>query len=186
MKRFFTLISLISMTILHADSSTYSRDRLIEFYEEFLCDEKNDLSSVGITAPCTFTPPGPPNPFVPPPNPTPPPYQTGMLPIVIANNSGYGDDQVYIVMTGKNTAATSQVFVELATPSSGIGSLHLVANGDNSTTYSYLLSQLPQTSGGARVFYIPQITSGLVWFSIENKLNMPVNPDPFTLEPSIV
>src|SRR3972149_2269307 len=186
MKRFFILIACFSSTLLSADSKSFSRDWLTEFQNEFLCEEKQELSSVGLTSSCVpnfpFGPP--PNPFVPPPNPPAPPFQTGQLPIIIVNNSGLPDTQVFITVTGKNIPNTAQVFLSIGT-GTGIGTLINAIVGQNPTLYCYSLSQLPSASGG-RVFYSPGIRTGLVWFSMINKLQLPVIAGPAIQQPNFL
>lgn len=180
MKRLAIIFASLGSTFASADSDTFSKDRLVSFYEEFLCQEKNDLYDAGLTAACTLSP----NPYTPPPDPGPPPFQMGLLPIVIANNSGYADSEVFVVVTGKTTDATHQVFLDINT-STGIGTLHNVMSGENGSTYSYALSSLPATSDG-HVFYVPEIISSLIWFSIEKKLDMPVNGSNEIVQPSTI
>ncbi|NNM43741.1 MAG: hypothetical protein HKM07_05305, partial [Chlamydiae bacterium] len=132
------------------------------------------LAEAGLTNhPPSITPtPTPIGPFFPPPNPPPPPFKTGLLPIVLVNNSGLPDNQVYVLVTGVSLDSQFQVWGNIDT-SSGVATLQDVALTDNSTSFSYLLSDLPATSGG-HVIYIPQIRSGLIWFSMSNKLSMTV------------
>lgn len=173
MKRFIFLGALFCTIFLNSASTTFSPDRLTGFYDEFFCEEKADLADAGLTTPCIPVSPIGPNP---PPNPSPPPFKTGLLPIIIVNNSTLPDDQVFILLTGENVAADHQVWGNIdTTPGANFGNVTLqnVALSDNSTTFSYALSQLPETSGG-RVFYVPEIRSGLIWFSMSNKLSMTV------------
>jgi Beta-1,3-glucanase len=179
MRRFFILIACFFSAFINADSTTFSRDRLTLFYEGFLCEEKQTLSSVGLASPCSssqnpFVPPTPPTPPtpVPPSNPPPPPFQTGLLPVVIVNNSGLPDSEVFILLTGVATDGLTQVWGNINT-ASGITTLQNVALIDNSTTFSYPLSALPVASGG-HVFYVPQIRSALIWFSMNTALSMTV------------
>ena len=179
MKPFFSLVCFSVATTFAIDNTTFAKDRLESFYAEFLCREKDDLAAVGLSSECFAdgggvrplpTPP-PPSPYV---NPLPPPTPStpGLLPIVIKNNSGYLDSEVYVLIQGRDPSTGNQVFVNIG--STGIGTLHTVSVGDNGNTYSVLLSGLPATSTGGRVIYIPPTDSFLVMLSMENKLNIPV------------
>lgn len=118
--------------------------------------------------------------YNPPPNPKPPVFiadKPDLLPIVLVNNSGLPDNQVHIVLTGKNpTNKTEQIFVQLN--ASGIGQLVAVNSVEhpkqNSMHYSLTFSDLPTTDSG-RVIYIPPIDSCLIWFSLHHPLDMPVS-----------
>jgi Beta-1,3-glucanase/Bacterial Ig-like domain (group 3) len=120
--------------------------------------------------------------FTPPANPAPPPFIAGLLPVVLVNNSLLPDSQINVVFIGRDPAIpANQVFVNFDT--SGIGSLVVATPGDNASNYSQPLSQFPATTDG-RVVYIPQLDSGLVFFSVNTPLNMPVNPPHEIVEPS--
>ncbi|MCB1110888.1 MAG: hypothetical protein KDK64_07885 [Chlamydiia bacterium] len=181
MKRFALLFFLcVGCTTLFAND-TFSKARLDPFFDDFTCEEKNKLGDAGLTDRCTAAPPhggggGGNGPFVPPPNPPPPPFPGGgLLPIVIVNNSGYHDEDVYIVVTGVVPPAGPQaVFLDIAM-GTGIGTLVNQMTGQNSLTYTKKLSELPMGSSG-RVFYTPALASGVVWFSMEKPLSMPVLP----------
>jgi hypothetical protein len=165
MKKFVILFACLFASLVNGDSDTFSRKRLEGFYNGFLCEEKQELADAGLTSSCSDEfPPG---------DPSPPPFVQGYLPIVLVNRSGQPDSEIFIVVTGKTTDASSQVFLQINS-STGIASLHDVQNGDNSTSYSYALSSLPNTSGG-HVIYVPQMISGIVWFSVQNKLSMAVS-----------
>lgn len=170
MKRLLILISCVFSSFLNSDSTTFSKDRLVTFYESFLCAEKDDLAAANLTSSCSLTSGNPT--FVPPPDPPPPPFITGLLPIVLVNNSGFPDNEVFVVVTGVSVDGQNQVWGVIDT--AGIATLQDVALTDNSTTFSYPLSSLPQTRGG-HVIYLPQIRSSLIWFSMLSKLSMTVN-----------
>src|SRR5580698_1587339 len=93
MKRLIMQLACISSAILNADSGTFSRDRLEEFYDEFGCEEKQSLFSAGLTSACNpgVTPPSP------PPGSFPPAPVTGYFPIVISNGTGLPDNQIYFL-----------------------------------------------------------------------------------------
>lgn len=173
MKKFVILFVCLFATIINADNDTFSRKRLEGFYNEFLCEEKQELAEAELTNPCSNDVPPFFPPFVPPLDPPPPPFVTDYLPIVLANRSGKPDSDIFVVITGKTINGSNQVFLDIDV-STGIGSLHNVQNGENATSYSYSLASLPITDGG-HVIYVPEMISGIVWFSVEQKLYMPVS-----------
>lgn len=137
------------------------------FYEAFVAEQRTiddsvDLS-IGGRHPLSFTPP---------PNPPPPAFVSGHLPIVLVNRSGYPDNQVYFLITGKNLSNTN-CWGNINT-GSGIVALQPVQSGDNSSSFMVALSSLPRSSTG-RVAYVPQTISGLCWFSIGSPLSMGVS-----------
>jgi hypothetical protein len=177
MKRFSLLFTCGYLTLLNAAPDTFSQERLKSFFDEFLCTEKEDLAQAGIGTPCsnfTLTPlsplPDPPTP-TPPPNPSAPPTMSGLLPVVIVNNSGLPDTEVFILVQGRVPIGGPQVFVDF--DMSGVGTNHQVITGDNGSTYTHPLSFFPSTSDG-HVFYLPQIDSFIVLISMQNELNIPV------------
>lgn len=116
-----------------------------------------------------------------PPDPAPPTFQGNLLPIVLVNNTGQPDSNVYVVVTGSDpTTPTTQVFVSF--DAGGIGTLVPAVSGDNASNYSKKFSDLPTTTSG-RVVYIPYINSSLIYFSIANPLNMPVNGSNAIVQP---
>jgi len=96
----------------------------------------------------------------------------GYLPIVIVNNSGLPDSDVYVLLQGRVPIGGPQLFMDFN--GSGVGTQHVVSVGDNGSTYSQPLSFFPASSGGGHVFYIPMTDSFLVFISLQNKLNIPV------------
>jgi len=176
MKMSLALVCFASF-FLSADASTFSEERLNTFYDTFLCEEKQELADAHLTQTCAEVASRGTSPFNPPPIPPAPPFKTGLLPVVLVNNSGYSDDQVYILITGLSLDEQNQVWgVINTTAGSNFGNVTLqnVAGGDNGSSFSYQLSSLPSSNGG-RIFYMPEIRSCLLWFSMLNKLNMPVN-----------
>lgn len=148
-------------------TNAFSKHRLQAFYDVYLLEQKEILAG-------NFIPPV--GPFTPPPNPAAPPFKTGYLPVVLVNNSGLPDNEVYVLITGDNVSASNQVWgVVNTTEGANFGEVTLqdVSLSDNSTSFSYLLSDLPTTTGG-RVLYMPEINSGLIWFSMQNALSMTV------------
>ena len=174
MKHLFVLFVFISSTLFASggNSETFSRKRLTNFYDIYLLQQKEELAKAGLTNHPSSTISNQLGSFFPPPNPPPPPFKTGLLPIVLVNNSGLPDNQVYVLVTGVSLDSQFQVWGNIDT-ASGVAALQNVALTDNSTSFSYLLSELPATSGG-HVIYIPEVRSGLIWFSMQNKLSMTV------------
>lgn len=116
-----------------------------------------------------------------PPDPAPPAFQGNLLPIVLVNNTGQADSNVYVVVTGSDPITPStQVFVSF--DAGGIGTLVPAVSGDNASNYSKRFSDLPTTTSG-RVVYLPYINSSLIYFSIANPLNMPVNGSNAIVQP---
>src|SRR3990167_8116125 len=143
MKKWIYLLIAQGCLTLHG-SDTFSQERLVNFYDAFLCEEKADLADAGLTSSCTtmrrgmsaFPTPPPPTP---PPDPAPPPSMSGLLPFVIVNNSGLPDSEVYILVQGRVPPAGPQVFVDFDTMT-GVGTNHVVSLGDNGSTYTLPLS----------------------------------------------
>lgn len=146
---------------------------MVHFYDEFLHEQRELLADAGVTSDAF---PVPTDPYSPPPTPPAPPFKNGLLPVVLVNNSGYPDSQVYVVVTGDNLSG-SQVWGQIDKSYGsdyGVATLVVAATGQNGSNYSSALSSLPRGSSG-RVIYLPQLTSGIIWFSIGAPLNMPVN-----------
>ncbi len=152
-------------------SETFSRDRLVEFYDVFLLEEKDILATVGLT---TGSNTNNRDPFTPPPNPPPPPFKTNLLPVVLVNDSGLPDADVYVlVTTGAETNGTQYWGSVNTSPGSNFGVVsYVTVSGQNGSTYTVSLSQLPVGSTG-RVLYLPAISGGIIWFSMGSALNMP-------------
>jgi hypothetical protein len=82
MKRLYAVCSFLCCTALSAETETFSKERMEVFYDTFICEEKTDLSKVGLSTVCGNTPiPPPPGPTPPPPpGPPPPPPPPGPPP----------------------------------------------------------------------------------------------------------
>jgi hypothetical protein len=185
MKRFLILVAGLFSTTLTADSATtFSAERLNEFYDEFACEEKQLLADDGLTSTCYNSGgvsqlPDPP-PATPPTPPGPPVPQAGLLPIVIANTSGYPDSEVWVLVQGRQQQVGGggpQAFIQFPTgmPGTGIGNLVLAApNTNGGTLYSQLLTDFPTNMSGQRVLYLPNIDSALIFISLVNSLSVPV------------
>jgi hypothetical protein len=182
MKRIFLLLTCLSATYIGAEDETFSDARLTAFYDVFFCEEKDDLAAANLTITCDAAGANS-NPFTPPPNPGPPAPIAGMLPVVIVNHSTVPDDQVFVVVTGEQQTTDIQSFISI--DGSGVGTLVIANPGDNASNYGLALSQLPQTSDG-RVIYLPVVISALVWFSMGQKLDMPVNAPHDIVQPNFL
>ncbi len=115
--------------------------------------------------------------FTPPDNPTqsqyPPFYDDTHLPIVFVNDSGLSDNEVFILILGTNTGG-SQVFIDF--DNSGVGTLHVVSEGENGSTYSKSIQEFPAANPDEGVVaYVPYITGAVIYISFGSKLNIPVN-----------
>jgi Beta-1,3-glucanase/Bacterial Ig-like domain (group 3) len=123
-------------------------------------------------------------PFTPPPNPPPPTFMTGFLPVVIVNDSGLPDDQIFILVTASEPVTGFGQFVKFT---DGVGELVLAepTMEDVGPTFSVKLSDLPMGSTG-RVIYLPPINSALILFSIDKTLVITVNPPHAIVEPNFL
>jgi len=197
MARFSVFLLLVfGGELLFAEGNTLSTNRLEGFYDEFLCEEKDITSEVGVTAPCTEAKP---------PvfdscgavlsRPTVPPLamqasSTALVPLVLVNNTGLPDTDVYFLMYGREvtgcTASGPTVgsfsFVSFGpqpgpfttTGTTGGAAEATGANTPPSATYSYALSDIPLTNG-QRIIYVPYLDSGIILFSIQSGLDLAVN-----------
>lgn len=166
MYRLFFLIALLP-TLMSVGTSA---NRIADFYDEYICEEKQELADADLTSqPCCCGS----NP-VPPPNPPPPIPVSGFLPVVIVNNSGLPDSDVYILMTGNVPNTANLAFLDIDT-NTGEGTLEPITNPGvtNGNQFAVSFAQLPQVSGG-RVIYLPNVDSGVFWFSLNQELDMPV------------
>ena len=181
MRCLLTILVCLYSTLAHADANTFSRDRITAFYDAMFCEEKGELSAAGLMSACPNI--NPPNP-VPPPNRPATTFMAVFLQIVIVNNSTLPDSQVYVVLTGADQTTTIDAFVSI-NPSTGVGTLVTANPGDNALNYGLQLSQLPAASTG-RVVYLPFVIGGEVWFSMNQKLNMPVNAPHNIVQPNFL
>lgn len=152
------------------DSQTNFQNYLLDentFYEAYVAEQRALDSTVDLALGGRH-----PDSYSPPPNPPAPAFVADHLPLVLVNNSGYSDSDVYFLITGKDLGDTnSWGNIDAST---GVVTLQNVSSGDNSTTFSVALSSLPRSSTG-RVVYVPQTISGLCWFSIGSALSMGVS-----------
>lgn len=191
MKKLYILLACGLLSSLNADT-TFSVERLKDFYDVFTCEQKDELAQAGLASPCTThsnplgplpTPP-PPTPPPNPPAPPAPPVTPGLLPFIIVNNSGLPDTDVYVLVQGRVPQPGGegpQLFIDFA--ANGEGTHHVVVMGENGSTYTKPLSFFPASSGG-RVFYLPQTDSFLVMLSLNTGLNVPVLAGPKIADPA--
>ncbi|MBS0603629.1 MAG: hypothetical protein JSS60_01185 [Verrucomicrobia bacterium] len=188
MKRLIMQLACLSSTFLNADPGTFSRDRLEGFYDEFGCEEKQDLSSAGLTSPCISVAPTPPSPTPPPPpGPPPPPPPPGpppppppgpvppapvdmYFPLVISNQTGQPDNQVYFL--GLPNSNTQFFTLSGAFPGAMTTVPITTTTFSASNQFSYPLTSLPKSTTGAHDYlvYIPYSSSDRLYFSIGNPL----------------
>ncbi len=162
MNYFIALIACFQCLVLSAHEGTFSRERLIDYDTKYQTETKQLASEAQLTTP---------------------PCASGLLPIVIVNNSGLSDDKVFILVLGNVVGTSTQIFLNIDTESCpGKGSAYQVKSGDNATTFTLKFSQLPLAStfgnfspSEGRVLYLPSIAGGRVYFSMNSPLNMPVN-----------
>ncbi|MBS0650591.1 MAG: hypothetical protein JSR93_05470 [Verrucomicrobia bacterium] len=189
MRQLLVLGAVLHLGLLQADTPLVSPT----FFDDFLCEQKQDLADAGMTSTCTGSnvnppgPPGPPGPPPPPPGPPPPPPPppinpippapvTGYLPVVFSNQTGQPDDQIYILGVYND----NKQFLTL----SGApfpGAMHTVnitpSTYSASPFFSYPLTSLPKSTTGATtgnhdyLVYLPPVsTNGRIYFSIGNPL----------------
>lgn len=180
MKRFIAFVSFLMS--LHAAPDTFSEDRLVNFYDDFFCETRSALAGAGLAPSCSSprSLPTPPTP-TPPPNPGMPIPVAGRLPIVIVNNSGLADTEVFVLVQGRVPIGGPQVFVDFAP--SGIGTNHQVTSGENGSTFTRPLSFFPPTADG-HVLYLEQIDSFITLISLNSPLNIPVLPGDKIADPA--
>lgn len=197
MKRYAVLLSSLAFVMSFANESNeeddFSRDRLTTFYNNYFCEEKGDLASADLTVRCGVgssssrsVRPLPPAP-VPPPNPPQPAAKSGYLPLVLVNDSGEPDSEVYVVVTGKEDTSDVQYFLQVNTtpgPDAGVGTLVRADPGDNALNYSLPLSSLPTVSTTGRLIYLPPTISGAIWISTPDPLSMTVNAPHKIVQPN--
>ncbi len=163
---------------------------LNDFYDEFVCEEKNVTSEVGVTNACSelppVPPPGPPPPAPPQPAPPPPPApMAGFLPIILINNSGR---EAFFTMFGtevvrENCGAdlcpcnpVGQTFVNFGeqpgvfTPVGSLGGAAAPTGIDPtfSKKFTYSLAINEQLT-----VYVPaQVQGGEIMFSIDDPIDL--------------
>lgn len=119
-----------------------------------------------------------------PADPPAPPFMGSLLPIVLVNDTGLPDSEVYVVVLGQLiTPAGTQAFMQF--DPAGVGTLVTATPGQNASDFTQSLDQFPLGSTG-RVFYSPLISSGIIYFSLSSPLSMTVNAPNNIIQPSFV
>ena len=148
-RKFIFILTLCGVLYLFAKSA-YDVSSYNLFYDQIVCEEKNITSEVLLTPPCTEHPvnpnPGPYNPIpipnglpIPPPSKPPIPiypgpvtpqteYKSQMVPMIIVNNTGFSDEDLYITIFGNVSKLPSGVSI------SGINSSYGSSNSCSSTS----------------------------------------------------
>jgi hypothetical protein len=94
MKRFCVLFACGYLALLNADGTTFEKDRLTSFFDDFLCKEKEELAQIGLSSSCPPTkhvlPLPPPPPPTPPPNPFYEHWQDGHTTAKLSNGTPLG------------------------------------------------------------------------------------------------
>ncbi len=148
----------------------------------FIC-----LLLMGARLHCIVVPPQPPF-EVPPPD----HLIEHHLPFVLVNDSGLDDSVVFIFISGVDPLTGADVFGEIGID----GQVTFIPIGAdnystiNSTQFSVALNNLPRAypvsnpTSTDRIVYVPFVNGGLIWYSINQPLNMPgtssAPPPPFT------
>lgn len=105
------------------------------------------------------------------------------LPMKIINNTSIADDSnVYIAIKATNPSTGKQCLVHFD-KMSGNGSCEEITPQTHFSDYSYALSDLPQ-DGNKRQIYLPQVSSGRIYFSIGIPMDMYIdtsNPGNLTI-----
>ncbi len=106
------------------------------------------------------------------------------LPIVLVNDSGLSDDDLYVFISAVNPFTNYDTFGNI-NPETGVVSYFDITTstyaGANRTQYTLPFSGLPlaypitDPSSTDRIVYVPYMNGGLVWFSLNSPLNMPGN-----------
>ncbi len=181
MKKILILVITFNAILLNAVERQFSDPLFTDFLEEFsgsfICETKHDLVPTGLTSPCggrlfSPLPPVPPPPPAPaaPPLPFAPAAMSAHLPILLTNTTGKPDADVYLVITGQNTAKDIGVIDIVG----GVGSFVVGVSGTTLDAYVFPFTSLP-ASGSNRLIYLPEIISSRFWFSIDNPLKMSFN-----------
>lgn len=179
MKKFLILIITFHAFLLNGVERQFSdplfKDFLKEFYDEYITETKNAAARGGLTTadrlffPLPSAPLPPPAPPAPP-LPTPPAAMASHLPILLTNTTGKPDSDVYVVITGQNTAGDIGV-ISIA---GDTGSFVLGVSGTTLDSYVYSFDSLT-LEGSNRLIYLPEIISSRFWFSIDDPLQMSFN-----------
>ena len=167
MKRFISTLAAFIALPLAIFADTFSPSRIHDVYHEIIYDQESHLYEAGLTSPHI--------------EPTPytgmaPAPKSGMLPVVITNDTGLPANQVYVTLAGQQVAGSTEYFFKLDTTSGN----YTPIMADDSTycpNFSYLLSTLPQASTGANDYlvYTPALAGARFYFSINRPIYLQAN-----------
>lgn len=169
MRAIFFLFLVPSLILANPD--TFSKDRLKKFADDHTCEQKDKLFKAGLTDPCSepkkFSPHGGNGQKVI----IPPEPKNTYLPVMITNDTGFPDTQVYVTLAGQQTAGGTQYFFSLD-EKTGVYTPLVATPSSYSPTYSYLLSELPTSTTGSsdHVVYVPDLNGTRFYFSIKEPI----------------
>ncbi|NGX50621.1 MAG: Glucan endo-1,3-beta-glucosidase [Chlamydiae bacterium] len=160
MKRLIALIASLHLLLLSAEATTFSNDRVVKFHDKYVNETKQLAADAGLTSP---------------------PCVSGLLPVILVNNSGLSDDKVFILVLGNVVGTATQFFLSLDSGSCpGKGTAHLVQPGDNGSSFTFTLSQLPDADtflppgNPGKILYLPAIAGGRIYISMDSTLTIPI------------
>jgi|GEM_PF-3221909 hypothetical protein len=156
MRAFFCLIFL--PFFLYSAPDTFSSDRLKKFGNDFYSEQKDQLFEAGLTEieSSEKLSPAP---------------KKGFLPVLITNDTGFSDNQVYVILEGQQIAGGTQYFFSLD-KSTGVYTPHIATVSSYSPNYSYRFSELPSSITGSsdRIVYVPDLNGARFYFSINRPI----------------
>lgn len=169
MIRFFCGCFLFWGAQIFAQAESYPAD-YSEFFEQFVAEQQEiiDLTYPGSSSsPCGPLTSKPTIPALAQASP-----DLAHIPIVLVNDTGLPDDQVYFTVYGKSVDGapsmcqtnTKFAFVSFPTPV-GVFVAPPTAPPADTSQYSYKFSEIPLSSG-QRTIYVPYINAGIILFSI--------------------
>lgn len=183
MKWFYAAYSCLCFTALSAAEEAFSLDRIISFYNTFICEEKTVLSPFGLSTVCGNTPPLNPTAPMPPP---PPVIKgiTGYFPISIYNGTETNSPEEVFICVGTNGLAQLVTFLPQADEE---GVIHYMGQSQVPTSpsgsymsdhqYTYALNQFEQ-NGDYYTFYLPiaEMPGSRIMFSVGDRLHYLISP----------
>lgn len=155
MRRFAIWLYFIVFS-LTAQNSTFSVDRLIQYYDWAL-----DLQNIYVQKSMS-------------PLPGPPQQKSGWVLFSISNQSNNSQIQLtntYLVVKGLDPATGLPCYVSF--DANGVGTVVDASASTVAGNYTYLLSYFPENNG-TPYLYVPPITSARLYISLNHKLVLPV------------
>jgi hypothetical protein len=161
------------------------------FYEEYVAEQILIDEAVGLGGSgSSFTPPALPTPPADPPAPNP---MVGYLPIVIVNDSGFADSDVYLTIIGAQvigtTAQTTKMYMTFT--AGGVGSYNLVSG--SGSVPNVQLSSITAMAPHTYALYIPAnsvgsdgISGARIYFQINNSTQLITYSGGALTEPSVL